>query len=220
MCASYMIRSRNPEQFGIPVEYRIDIEEYAAQIFVPYQFAPVIRREPQGAVLTAMRFSLLPSWSKEAKVKFATHNARLETMAEKPTWKSVLVRRHALVPLTDFIEPIYTGELAGHMVAFSVPEGQVIFAAAVWDEWVQRETGEVIPSFSIITSEPLPFVREVGHDRSPVFLNPDAAQVWLQNEGASASTLQEFLLHHRHTPPLVARAQRALKAGWEKRRPQ
>lgn len=56
-----------------------------------------------------MRYSLVPNWSKEAKVKFATHNARLESIDEKPTWKTVFSEQHCLVPLTDFIEPILPG---------------------------------------------------------------------------------------------------------------
>src|SRR5262249_8131522 len=152
--------------------------------------------------LTAMRFALLPSWSKEPKVKFATHNARLETIDEKPTWKSVFINRHCLIPLTDFIEPIYTGEFAGHMVAFAANNGGALLAAGVWDEWVNRTTGEVIQSFSIITYEPPPFIAAVGHDRCPIMLGGDAGLEWLNNERSNPSVLKEFLISARSFPEL------------------
>src|SRR5665213_3779118 len=136
MCASYMIRQRNPGQFGVAASMRIDIEEYYDRLIVPYSKAPVLVEDNDVQILIPMKFSLVPRWSKEPKVKFATHNARLETIDEKPTWKGVFTQRHCLVPLTDFIEPIYEGEYAGFMVAFAAESGGLIFAAGVWDEWV------------------------------------------------------------------------------------
>lgn len=213
-----MIRQRNPGQFGVPAEYRIDIEEYYDVLIVPQRNAPILRRGSDGVAVSAMRFALLPSWSKESKVKFATHNARLETIEEKPTWRTVFVKRHCLVPMTDFIEPIYDGEYAGNMVSFSEKAGALIFAAGVWDEWVNKETGEVIQSFSIITHEPPPFVAGIGHDRCPVFLGQEAAQEWLSNEGAPGGELKDFLLGSRHIPDLQVEIHRPLKPGWEKRK--
>lgn len=218
MCASFMIRQRNPGQFGVPAEYRIDIEEYYDVLIVPQRNAPVYRQLTGGPEVHAMRFALLPSWAKEPKVKFATHNARLETIDEKPTWKTVFVKRHCLVPMTDFIEPIYDGEYAGHMVSFQEKTGAAVFAAGVWDEWVDRQTGEVIQSFSIITHEPPPFVAAIGHDRCPVFLGEDAAAEWLKNEGAPPAQLKEFLLSSRHVPELKVEKHRAMRPGWEKRK--
>jgi putative SOS response-associated peptidase YedK len=219
MCASYMIRARNPELIGLEVELRIDdFEQYCDSVIVPQRYGPAIKRESGVAILTAMRFALLPSWAQEPKVKFATHNARLETIEQKPTWKTVFVKKHCLIPLTDFIEPIYEGEFAGHMVAFSEKAGSVIFAAGVWDEWVNRETGEVIPSFSIITYEPPPFVAGIGHDRCPVFLNATAGTEWLANEGSPAQSLKEFLIKNKTVPELAAAKHRAMRPGWEKRK--
>lgn len=217
MCASFMLRQRNPGQYGIAAEYRIDIEEYYDRLIVPQRPSPVYKLEGDTIILTAMRFALLPSWAKEPKVKFATHNARLETIDEKPTWKTVFVKRHCLVPMTDFIEPIYEGDFAGNMVSFAQRAGAVILAAGVYDEWVNRESGEVIPSFSIITFTPPPFVAATGHDRCPVFLAVDKGKEWLENQGQPAKQLKNFLLEGRSEPDLIANKHRAMRPGWEKR---
>jgi len=213
-----MIRQRNPDQLGIPWEKRIDLEEYYDILIVPQRMAPAIKLESGAPILGAMRFALLPSWSKEPKVKFATHNARLETIDEKPTWRTVFVKRHCLIPLTDFIEPIYEGDYAGHMVAFAEKNGSISFAAGVWDEWVNKSTGEVIQSFSIITHEPPPFIADVGHDRCPVFLDEKSGLEWLNNEGHDSKQLKNFLLLKKQTPEFSVRKHRAMRPGWEKRK--
>lgn len=218
MCASFMIRTRNPGQFGIQAESRIDIAEYYDRLILPYTKAPVLIHHENLPILTAMKFSLVPSWSKEPKVKFATHNARLETIDEKPTWKTVFVRKHCLVPMTDFIEPIYEGEYAGNMVSFFAKEGTIIFAAGVWDEWVNKETGEVVQSFAIITADPPPFVAAVGHERSPVFLEAKPGLQWLENEGGAPQRLKEFLVANKARPNLDVQKHRPMRPGWEKRK--
>lgn len=218
MCASYMIKGRQTGRFPLNTEARIDVGEYYDELIVPYHPAPVLVGGAAGPVLTGMQFSMVPSWSKEPKVKFATHNARLDSIDEKPTWKSVFVRRHCLVPMSEFYEPIYDGEHAGYMVGFSQQNGEWFFAAGVWDEWVNRQTGEVIQSFAVITSDPPPYVAEIGHDRCPVFLTPDAGTEWLSNQGQEPKLLKQFL-HDKHTTPEFAvNRQRPMRPGWEKRR--
>ncbi len=167
-----------------------------------------------------MNFSLIPSWSKERKPKFATHNARLETLAEKPTWKKPLESKRCLVPLTSFIEPIYHNEYAGNMVAFSSAEKTqpVMVAAGIYDEWLDKSTGEVIESFTIITREPIDFVKKIGHDRSPLFLNAENQKQWIDGQKKPAGELIDFLRHSQAEPSLEVQKDRAMRPGWEKRR--
>jgi len=214
MCASYLIHRHHAGRYGVPVETRVDIGNFYDRVIVPYTPAPVVI----GQQVQIMNFALLPNWSKEPKVKFATHNARLEGIEEKPTWKNVFIERHCLVPLSEFIEPIYEGEFAGNMVAFSEHNGEELLAAGVWDEWVNRKTGEVIHSFAIITHEPPPFVANTGHDRCPIFLNLEAGEEWLSNQNATATELKRFLLTRNTVPEFSVAKHRPMKPGWEKRR--
>jgi putative SOS response-associated peptidase YedK len=215
MCASFMIRQRAATAMRLPVATRFDIDEYYEQLIVPHRPAPVIVYDNGENVLKLMRFSLVPRWLKDPKPKFATHNARLETVAEKPAWREAFRKRHCLVPFTDFIEPIYEGEHAGFMVAFHLREPGWLIAAGIWEEWTNRETGEVIESFAILTTEPPPFVAATGHDRCPLFLTPEAQKRWMENssyfEPLELVSAQELLMldveHHR-----------PMKPGWEKRK--
>lgn len=213
-----MIKQRNPGMFKLLTEARIDVEEYFDKLIVPYTRAPVMVANGDTIDITPMKFSMVPSWSKEPKVKFATHNARLESIDEKPTWRNVFGRRHCLVLLTDFIEPIYEGEHAGFMVAFAAKNGGMVYAAGVWDEWVNKESGEVMQSFAIITHDPPPFVAGIGHDRCPIFLDEDAGHEWLNPSLIHKGEHKQFLLNAAQVPDLQVERFRAMRPGWEKRK--
>lgn len=190
-----------------------------AQRVLPHTKAPVLFLEKSKKNLELMRFSLIPHWSKEEKVKFATHNARLETVDEKPSFRIPFVKKHCIVPMTGFIEAIYLNELAGNMVEFKAKEQGILYAAGIWDEWLNKNSGEILRSFTILTSDPTTYVDKVGHDRSPVFLAAATAMKWLELENTPAPKLKEFLLTSRIEPELEASIDRPLKEGWQKRIP-
>jgi putative SOS response-associated peptidase YedK len=180
----------------------------------PHSMAPVITKKG----LQLMKFSLLPSWSKEPKVKFATHNARLETIDEKATWRGPFKKNHCLVPISRFVETIYVREFAGNMVSFSEFKHELLTAAGIFDSWVNKETGEVIDSFSIITSDPPNFIRDIGHDRCPLFLKESAFSQWLEAEEKDPKKIKEFLFDNRKPIEFVVEKDRPMKPGWEKRK--
>ena len=216
MCAQYDIKTPAEEiaeamhrQFGTKgaVEWKPRV--------VPYGLAPVA----VGKKLELMQYSLVPSWSKEPKVKFATYNARLDTILEKATWKNPFVKKHCVVPISRFVEPIYTGKLAGNMVAFENKEEKLLLAAGIWDEWKDKATGRVVHSFAIVTDDPSDFVKDVGHDRQPVFLSPERAEEWLENEGEKGEELRTFLKEVAEEPHFDTAIDRPMAKGWEKRIP-
>lgn len=237
MCAQFLIKSRVSElakKFGIelPPDFDPDQRQAAAkskaaasaddsidQRVLPYRSAPVVVSDHGHRVLKNMSFSLVPSWSKEPKVKFATHNARLETVAEKPTWKKPFLEQRCLIPITHFIEPIYINKLAGNMVQFYSKSERVLAAAGIYDIWTNKQTGEVLESFSILTDEPPKFVAGVGHDRCPVFLKESAFDAWLSEEKKDPKSLLALLNKNRDELDLDVKIDRPLAKGWEKRVP-
>lgn len=228
MCAQYEIMApRKAIVSGLKAKLAEEKLEWRERI-LPFSKAPVVVEEDGKRLIKLMQFSLLPAWSKERKVKFATHNARLFSfdekknqdipIFEKPTWRSAFKSRHCLIPMTHFIEPIYSGSLAGHMVSFSDKSETLLVAAGLWESWVSKEDGEVIDSFTIITDDPISFVKKTGHDRSPLFLSDDAHAGWLDASSMEPKEMIEFLRDHKAKPTLQAEKDRALKAGWEKRK--
>ncbi len=227
MCAQFKLKIQAnalAKKFGITLPEELgDFDE----IFLPYKRAPVLVMDGSNFVLKSMSFSLVPSWSKEPKVRFATHNARLYSVDEKtkkeipiyekPTWKVPFKKNHCLVPMSAFIEPIYTEKFAGNMVQFFGHDEQLLVAAGLWDEWVDKKTGEVLESFTILTDEPYSFVEKIGHDRSPVFLKEASYSEWLAPKPEDPAGMLSMLRRNRFEPSLEVSIVRPLKAGWQKR---
>ena len=215
MCAQFALEISAAElrDLGIFVP---DSVKSITDRFLPYKKIPVIVSTPQGLKLTAMNFSLVPAWSRESKVKFATYNARIETVHEKPAWREPFLSQHCLIPLSSFYESVYQGPHAGHIIGFTAEEKSLLFAAGLFDFWKNPETGESLFSCSIITTEPSAFILENGHDRTPIFLNFEDGKTWLDLKG-DANILKNFLLAKNLNPDLEVSIDRALKAGWEKK---
>ena len=195
---------------------------------LPHSRASVLLNRMSHRSLCPMVFTLLPHWSETRTLKFATHNARLETfdknhqvpvwIYEKPTWREAFMRRHCVIPMTHFIEPIYTGKWAGNMVRFSSQtSNEILCAAGIWEEWVGLD-GEVIESFAIITDEASQFVKKSGHDRSPLFLTEAGIQDWLDPKPhLNPAELVRVLRENSFHPNLRIDLERPLKSGWQKK---
>ncbi len=175
----------------------------------PHQTYPVIIKNKDYHELKLMNYSLIPSWSKTAKPKFATYNARVETIDEKPTWIKPLEKTRCLVPITSFFESCYGGTHGGHIVEFSSKD--IIFLAGVYNTWIDKVTGEVVDSFAVVTKEPYPFVAKTGHDRSPIYLENKVINLWLDNKMHKISDVKNFLLHQHEEPFLEVAIERKLK---------
>ena len=180
---------------------------------LPHTSVPVLVKQDQLR-LKQMNFSLIPWWSKDRKPKFATHNARIETVLEKPTWKHLFEKKHCLIPITSFIEPIYEGEYAGNMVQFNLRECYLI--PGLFDSWIDKSSGACIDSFAILTADPGPFIKGAGHDRSPIFLNQTDIVKWLEIPFSGQNTSLK-MLKNTIEPIFSIGIDRKLKKGWEKR---
>lgn len=228
MCAQFQVRTKRRDlarQMGLIIK---DDEDVLLETRVmPHQVAPVVLEAEGKRVLRPMSFAMIPKWSKDKRPKFATHNARLWStddksgktipIYDKTLWRGPFAHRHCLVPMTDFFEPIYTGEYAGNMVRFHKEDDSLMAAAGIWEEWTDHETGEILDSFSVITSDPYPFVDKIGHDRSPLFIKASAFDAWLKPDGMKPAEYVELLEDSRETPKMTVDIDRPMKAGWEKR---
>lgn len=218
MCAQYTLKTEAGILTG---KYKIKVAEDVSHIdlrFLPNSFAPVVVSEKNTPKLTSMKFSLVPAWAKEPRVKFATHNARIESITEKPTWRTPFQSQHCLVPLTGFYESVYNGPEAGHIIKLSEITDKLLFAAGIFDFWKDPQGKESFFSFSILTQAPSPFILEHGHDRTPIFIKGDFAFDWLTLVNENESQIKETLLSQAYHPELKVSIDRPLKAGWEKRK--
>src|SRR6202795_757298 len=141
----------------------------------------VIARDGQNE-LTPMRWGLVPSWwKKKAKEMPATFNARVETVTEKPFFRSAFKRTRCLIPVSGYYE--WNDTPGGKQpYYFTARDGSpALTIAGLWDEWQDKASGETLKSCTMIITEPNEFVAEV-HDRMPVLLAEKDYEPWLSGK--------------------------------------
>ena len=147
----------------------------------PSQEAPVVRADAAGGrVLAPMRWGLIPSWAKEAKIGYRMINARAETVAEKPAFRSAFRHRRCLVPADGFYEWRKLGATK-QPYRITRADGVPFAFAGLWERW-RAPDGAVIDSFTIITTVANDLLRPI-HDRMPVILDPADFGPWLEAGG-------------------------------------
>lgn len=215
MCSNYnvSVRRKNLEDLGIKMP--ASLEDTDIRIW-PYNNAPVIVKDDSGLRLVGMQFSLVPSFSDAPKVKYVTYNARLETVATKPAFKNAFKKMHCIAPMNGFYESVREGDFAGNVIQFKKKQDSpYLFAASIFDIWTNPEDKKQLFSYSILTSEPSQFIKDNGHDRTPIFLNFEDAKKWLSlvdDPKAMTDFLNTKLVH----PELDIEIDRPLKEGWDK----
>lgn len=176
--------------------FEIDLANSFVELEADYNVAPtklapiVIARRaedssapPQRELLTA-RWGLIPSWAKDASIGSRMINARSETVAEKPAFKQAFARRRALIPADGYYEwytaPLREGEKKPVKQPFYITpkDGSVLAMAGLYEFWKDRESGEWIVSYTIMTTTATDELGHV-HERMPMFLQPDARADWL-----------------------------------------
>lgn len=201
----------------------LDLETFLIEV-LPHLPGLVVRESDGQAVCDQMEFSFLSKAEEMLRdVRYATFNARLDALAVKVTWKGALKggpgTGRCVIPISEFHEPSYWGPLAGNMLRFSSEEPML--AAGLWKRWRNPKDGNEVLSFAIIVHDAYAIVDEHGHDRSPVFLDEEAAREWIhETPDDDPASLVRFLEQRRAAPRLEVSIQRALKAGWEKRIPE
>jgi putative SOS response-associated peptidase YedK len=146
----------------------------------PQTFQPIIRLNPENGEreIVLMKWGLVPYWSKTVKFKYDTKNADANNLLTSGVWREPFKSRRCLVLADWFYEwPVINGEKQAR--AFSLKDGSPFAFAGLWDRWKDKETGEVLESFAIITVEPNEWMAKY-HDRMGVIIEPKNYQRWLE----------------------------------------
>lgn len=111
----------------------------------------MIRSSGDGRELLLGEFGLLPFWSKERKIKYSTFNARSETVETASSFKAPWSRsQRCIIPAEHVVEPDWrTGKSIP--TAISRADGKPMGLAGLWDKWVDKATGEIVHSFTMLT---------------------------------------------------------------------
>ena len=106
----------------------------------PTQSAPVIRTNPDSGRREAllMRWGLIPHWAKDPKIGQKMFNARVETAAEKPSFRTAWKSRRALIPASAFYEWKKEGTKKTPY-SINLPNHQPFALAGLWSTWQPPE---------------------------------------------------------------------------------
>ena len=150
--------------------------------------------------IRAMRWGLVPSWSKEPGKGPLLFNARAETAAQKSSFRSSVKSYRCLVPMDGWYEwkkgpPDVKGKPTKIPFFMSPRDGTRLFMAGLWSVWHAKddsgkEGGAVPPllSCSILTTDAVGKLTEV-HDRMPLIMPFDHWDRWLDPDHLAPSAL-------------------------------
>jgi putative SOS response-associated peptidase YedK len=146
-----------------------------------YPVAPVITHNNKESI-QLYNWGLIPEWSKDKGIRQYTLNARIETLHEKPAFKNV-VNKRCLILADGFTEWQWQDSKGKNKKKFEIvrPHNEVFAFAGLWSEWVDKQTGELINTYTLVTTEANPLMAEIHNSkkRMPVILTPQNETEWL-----------------------------------------
>ena len=173
----------------------------------PESRLPVIVMENGRRVIRFMKWGLVPHWAKDEASAARSINARAETIADKPTFRTAFRQHRALVPADSFFE-WDPGKTPHRIIG---PGGAPYAFAAVYDQW-RVPGGEILESFAIVTKEAVPHLAPIHH-RMPVILEPDDYGFWLDPRNKDLSGLKRLLLQEKGQTFMAYPVSKAVNSG-------
>ena len=143
------------------------------------------------------QWGLIPSWTRNEEyandIRYKTFNARSETITEKPSFRNAIKTNRCLVISKGFYEWQTIGKEKFPYFIY-LKDSPVFTFAGIFDQWTNHETGEILKTFSIITTHANPLMEKIHtiKKRMPVILNREDEQAWLDTTVTLSDSL-EFL---------------------------
>jgi putative SOS response-associated peptidase YedK len=140
----------------------------------------LVRRERR--LLGWLRWGLVPSWAKDARGAARSINARSESLASKPAFRSAFARRRCLLPADGFYEWQRLADGTRQPWLFRRADGAPLAMAGLWEVWrdpsVAEHEGELLRTCAVVTTGANTLMAPI-HDRMPVLLEARDWAAWL-----------------------------------------
>jgi putative SOS response-associated peptidase YedK len=177
MCGRFSLTKEELE-----IEKRFNAKFYSNDLVKRYNVAPsqlaLVMTDEKPHELQHYKWGLIPSWAKEASIGYKMINAKSETIFQKPSFRNLIKNKRCLVIADGFYEwkPLTLKHKQPYRIGL---KGDDLFAfAGLWDSWTDKASGEIINSFTIITTNANEVVSPI-HDRMPVILEVEDEQKWI-----------------------------------------
>jgi putative SOS response-associated peptidase YedK len=193
MCFFYAL-SKTAQSLANRYQLKLDFEfELQPELSQPIYYTsgfdfprmPVITNENPDRI-QGFTWGLVPSWVKSKtqvdEIRSKTLNARNDTVFEKPSFRSSIKHKRCLVPADGFYE---WREVGGKKYPYFIylKDKNIFSFGGIWEDWIDYITGEIVQSFSIITTDANPLMAMIHNTkkRMPLILPMESEKKWLDN---------------------------------------
>ena len=191
MCGRFTLKATPEALYQLFPSLFDNLELQPQYNVAPTQQILAVRLRPGTTELEAvrLRWGLVPSWADDLKIGYRLINARLDTVRDKPSFRSAYKHRHCLILADGFYEWKKTGaqKTPYHI---HLKNGQPFGFAGLWEAW--RHDDQTVESCTIITTEANEVAQQV-HDRMPVIVSPEHYQDWLDATVSGTNGAPEYL---------------------------
>lgn len=194
MCGRYATSKASGD---LSREFDVDPAHAVADLEADYNVAPtkqvpvVLSRPPRGEQqaspqrqLRLLKWGLVPSWAKDPAIGNKMINARMETIADKPSFRKAFATRRALVPADGYYEWYATDQVGPRGKPVKQPffirpkDGGVLAMAGLYELWRDKVADDWLWTFTVITTSAEDTLGHI-HDRMPVLVEPERYDEWL-----------------------------------------
>ena len=190
MCGRYELHS-HPAAIALAFGLAQVPDVHARYNIAPMTDAGIVRVNVEGQrEYVRVRWGLVPRWAKDIAIGNKMINARGETIAEKPSFRTAYRRHRCLLPADGFYEwatvgigdtprkqPLHIGMKDASLFAFG----------GLYERWRSAE-GEVLDTCTIVTVAANELLRPV-HERMPMIVAPGNYARWLDPANAEVADL-------------------------------
>ncbi|MGA7835111.1 MAG: SOS response-associated peptidase [Acidimicrobiales bacterium] len=139
-----------------------------------------VTEHDETRILDRYRWGLVPSWSKDPSIGNRLFNARAETVAEKPSFRSAFAKRPCVIPVDGFYEWDHRPGRHRQPHYFTRVDEEPLLLAGLYEYWRNDAVANAEPlkTCTVITTTPGDDLDEL-HDRMPVVLSLGDVNTWL-----------------------------------------
>lgn len=156
------------------------------EIYNAFQYpkTPVITNR-EADKIQLFNWGLIPAWAKDDTIKKMTLNARIETIAEKPAFKGSIKNR-CLILADGFYEWQWLDPKGKNKQKYliTLPDDDTFAFAGLWSEWIDKSTGELLKTYTILTTEANELMSKIHNSkkRMPVIVSKENEKKWLEGD--------------------------------------
>jgi putative SOS response-associated peptidase YedK len=147
--------------------------------------------DPDSTVrsLRVMRWGLIPGWAKEKSIGAKMINARVESAASKPAFRTSMKNRRCLIPADGWFEWRRDGKVKQPFY-MTTTDGTSLALAGLWSTWRDKADpdAELMITCAVLTTDAIGQLTDI-HDRMPLLLTPDQWASWLDPDLEDVSSL-------------------------------